>query len=35
MLDNMIKVLQIVFYVASIAWIAQQSHDANKDNKKD
>ncbi|EQM28405.1 hypothetical protein N399_08465 [Bacillus licheniformis CG-B52] len=35
MLDNMIKVLQIIFYVASIAWIAQQSHDAKKNNKKD
>ncbi|AKQ71792.1 hypothetical protein MUY_000660 [Bacillus licheniformis WX-02] len=35
MLDIMIKVLQIIFYVASIAWIAQQSSDAKKNNKKD
>ncbi|SPU10952.1 Uncharacterised protein [Niallia circulans] len=33
MLDDMIKILQIIFYVVSIAWIAQQSHRDN--NKKD
>ncbi|CAF1719761.1 hypothetical protein NRS6202_14080 [Bacillus subtilis] len=36
MLDNIIKILQIIFYVVSIGWIFQQSHDSNKkDNKKD
>ncbi|AEB25211.1 hypothetical protein BUN12_2108 [Bacillus amyloliquefaciens] len=35
MLDNMIKVLQIIFYVVSIGWIAQQSNDSEKKNKKD
>ncbi|CAI6274025.1 hypothetical protein NRS6183_11340 [Bacillus subtilis] len=35
MLDNMIKVLNIIFYVVSIAWIAQQASDNKKNNKKD
>lgn len=35
MLDNMIKVLQIIFYVVTIAWTLQQYHDSKKDNKKD
>ncbi|SLB58446.1 Uncharacterised protein [Mycobacteroides abscessus subsp. massiliense] len=37
MLDNMIKILQIIFYVVSIGWIAQQSNDNDneKKNKKD
>ncbi len=35
MLDNMIKVLNIIFYIVSIAWIAQQASDNKKNNKKD
>ncbi|EOW9530530.1 hypothetical protein ACO11K_004388 [Bacillus cytotoxicus] len=35
MLDDMIKVLQIIYFVVSIAWIVAQSHDKDKDKDKD
>lgn len=37
MLDNINKILQIIFYIVSIAWVFQQSHQANEkeNNKKD
>ncbi|MDQ0228732.1 preprotein translocase subunit SecG [Metabacillus niabensis] len=34
MLDNIIKILQIIFYIVSIAWIFQQSKQSDEENNK-